>query len=193
MKEQRSLMSWAFSHYCRQNCSDRHRKWCMVAVCFYTCDFEMNKVHLLLLVRSFTVRPVAAIHIVVRLRFSSSPCSFWSSVVSVDQAADLSLSRISQFWSICSLVWSSLHHRQAAHGTIFMHVCVQLGVCCSQSPQWASIHWRATMQLLLGSCRVLLDVAICCWSGVVELRAHLWGFSHDALLVLSPQQERWLS
>ena len=112
----------------------------------------MNKVLLhLLLVRSYTVRPVAAINIVVRLRFSSSLCSFWLSAASVDQAADLSMSRLLPFWSICSLVWSSLQHRQVAHGTIF-YACVRLAGCvlfsfCPLS--FALIYKRVVVILLL--------------------------------------------
>ena len=50
----------------------------------------------------------------------------------------------------------------------------------------------------LCSCRwvfaeLLLDVAICCWSGLVELRVHQWEIQPWYYSAVSPPQERWPS
>ena len=54
----------------------------------------------LLFVRSYMCRPITTL-------FFPSPSSFWWSVVSVGQAADLSWSCLLQFWSKCSVVCQS--------------------------------------------------------------------------------------
>ena len=68
---------------------------------------------LLFFVCCYTVRPVTMMNFVVCLRSSTSPCSFWCSVVSVGQVADL-----------YSVVWSSPPHGQVANSTIFSLSCI---------------------------------------------------------------------
>ena len=121
-----SILQWQAQKMVRDSC------WLLHLRLWDAQGTQLLYLLLLLLLRCYMVKPVAAINTVVRLRFSSSLCSFKLSVVSVDQVADLSLSRLLQFWSICSSVWSSLQHRQAAHGTIF-HACVR-SVGCALFP-----------------------------------------------------------
>ena len=55
-----------------------------------------------------------------------------------------------QFWSICSLVWSSLQHRQAAHGTI-LYACVRSGGCVlfPVSPLSLALTYQTVLVILL--------------------------------------------
>ena len=82
------------------------------------------------------VKPVAAINTVVRLRFSSSLCSFKLSVVSVDQVADLSLSRLFDFGVYAPRSDPPYNIGKQLTVPSFLHVCVQSGVRCSQSHQY---------------------------------------------------------
>ena len=125
MKEQRSysLMTSVIFHYCRQYRSNMRIQWYMVAFGHYSCTLEMNKVHHLL-VCCYKVMPLARMHFGVYLWFSSAPYSFWLSVFSVGQAVYFFWSCLSQFCRICSFVWSSSPHVQAAHSTIFSLLCM---------------------------------------------------------------------
>ena len=100
MKEQRSnsLTSWGFSllpSILQWQAHNMAHDSCLLVHLRLRDEQGTQLLHLLL-----PVRPVAEINSVVHLRFSSSACSFWLSVASVDQAANLSLSYLLQFWSM---------------------------------------------------------------------------------------------
>ena len=106
------------------------------------------------------------------------------------------------------LLWPTLltwHHKRFSNDGFFLvaHISNWLLCLCTFALRACLLvyfqelwTWRVSTEWSLCTCcweiaELLLDVAICCWSGLVELRVHRWEIQPWCSSVVSQQQERW--